>query len=100
VALEAAHIKWFQAGGPDIEVNGVALCTMHHKLFDRGAYSLDDTMQIQVSERAHGTSGFLDWLMAFHGKSIRLPQRPAYYPRPRFIEWHVKEVFQGPSRYT
>lgn len=25
IALEAAHIKWHQAGGPDVETNGVAL---------------------------------------------------------------------------
>jgi putative restriction endonuclease len=25
VALEAAHIKWHQAGGPDEESNGLAL---------------------------------------------------------------------------
>ncbi|NVM20280.1 MAG: HNH endonuclease [Desulfobacterales bacterium] len=99
VALEAAHIKWFQAGGPDNGVNGVALCTMHHKLFDRGAFSLDESMHIQVSERAHGSNGFKEWLMDFHGKKIHLPQRPSYYPKPQFVGWHVREVFQGPSRY-
>lgn len=26
VAIEAAHIKWHQAGGPDTEGNGVAIC--------------------------------------------------------------------------
>ncbi len=30
VALEAAHIKWHQAGGPDMEYNGIALCSLHH----------------------------------------------------------------------
>lgn len=38
VGLEAAHIRWHQAGGPDIEKNGVALCSLHHKLFDRGCW--------------------------------------------------------------
>lgn len=33
VGLEAAHIKWHQAGGPDRQDNGIALCSMHHKLF-------------------------------------------------------------------
>ena len=28
IALEAAHIKWFEAKGPDTENNGIALCTM------------------------------------------------------------------------
>jgi putative restriction endonuclease len=99
VALEAAHIKWSQAGGPDEEVNAVALCSLHHKLFDRGAFTLTDSMHMKVSERAHGSKGFNEWLMAFHGKLIRPPQRPTYYPEPTFIEWHVSEVFQGPSRY-
>nr|WP_019153513.1 HNH endonuclease [Robertmurraya massiliosenegalensis] len=39
VGVEAAHIKWHQAGGPDVEENGLALCTMHHKLFDRGVFT-------------------------------------------------------------
>ena len=36
VALEAAHIRWKQNGGPDTVPNGLALCTLHHKVFDRG----------------------------------------------------------------
>jgi putative restriction endonuclease len=66
VGLEAAHIKWYQAGGPDAEVNGIALCSLHHTLFDRGAFTLSDSMRIQVSERAHGSTGFQEWLMVFH----------------------------------
>src|SRR5262245_45412194 len=27
IGLEAAHIKWFQAGGPDAVPNGLSLCT-------------------------------------------------------------------------
>ena len=52
VALEAAHIKWRQAGGPDLEVNGVALCSLHHKLFDRGAFTLSNNLEILVSDEA------------------------------------------------
>jgi len=32
VALEAAHIKWHQAGGPDSEENGIALCASSEQL--------------------------------------------------------------------
>ena len=49
VALEAAHIKWHQAGGPDLEVNGLALCVLHQRLFDRGAFTLSKQLQIMVS---------------------------------------------------
>ncbi len=99
VALEAAHIKWHQAGGPDSEENGIALCALHHKLFDRGAFTVSPDLHIQVSDRAHGTQGFNEWLSAYHGKSLRQPQRPNFYPEPEFVQWHVREVFQGEARY-
>lgn len=98
VALEAAHIKWHQAGGPDIEVNGLALCSLHHKLFDRGVFTLSEHLEVLVSEYANGSVGFEEWLMRFHGRTINFPQRQSYYPQGNFIGWHVKEVFKGASR--
>ena len=98
VALEAAHIKWHQAGGPDEEVNGLALCSLHHKLFDRGAFTLSNELEILVSEDAHGTAGFQEWLMRFHGEKLNFPQRQIYYPNEDYTSWHVREVFQGEYR--
>jgi len=98
VAVEAAHIKWHQAGGPDLEQNGIALCSLHHKLFDRGVFTLNDSKVFQVAENAHGTHGMDEWLMRYHGQEIRQPQRPDYFPDEGFINWHVQEVFRGPAR--
>lgn len=98
VALEASHIKWQMADGPDAEVNGLALCSLHHKLFDRGAFTLSKQREILVSDDAHGTTGFQEWLMDFHGQKINFPQRRSYYPEEEFIGWHVREVFQGDYR--
>ena len=98
VALEAAHIKWHQAGGPDVEVNGLALCSLHHKLFDRGAFTLSNDLEILVSDDAHGSSGFHEWLMRFHGHKLNFPQRQTYYPSDSYTRWHVREVFQGEYR--
>ncbi len=98
IGLEAAHIKWHTAGGPDTETNGIALCALHHKLFDRGAFTLSDDMKIIVSDRANGSRGFKEWLMDFHGKTIKYPQRTAYIPHRDFTTWHVREVFHGQFR--
>jgi len=98
IALEAAHIKWHNAGGPDIEANGLALCTMHHKLFDRGALTISENLDVIVSDRAHGSQGFDDWLMRFHRQKINNPQRTTYLPDSVFRDWHVREVFQGYGR--
>lgn len=97
--LEAAHIKWHQAGGPDEEHNGLALCVIHHKLFDRGAYTLDRDLRLLVSRHLHGGNAFEVHCMAFHGKEVRRPHDPSHAPAQEFLRWHHKEVFQGPARY-
>ena len=98
VGLEAAHIKWHQADGPDTEENGLALCSLHHKLFDRGAFALSKQLEIRVSKDAHGSVGFEEWLMRFHGEKINFPQRQSFYPNASFIGWHFREVFKGNYR--
>lgn len=99
VGVEAAHIKWHQAGGPDIEENGLALCSMHHKLFDRGVFTINNENKMIVSQEAHGTHGFEEWLMRFHGSRIRKPIETGYEPNLEYVKWHIKEVFKGPERY-
>lgn len=94
IALDAAHIRWHQAGGPDIENNGLALCVLHHKTFDLGAFTLTDGVLL-VSDQANGTAGFDEALMAYHGKPIRPPQHPDWGPEPTHLEWHGREVFKG-----
>lgn len=99
VGIEAAHIQWHQAGGPDSEENGIALCALHHKLFDRGVFTITDQREMMVAEHAHGTHGFEEWLMRYHGQKIRMPIHPLYLPRASFLHWHSREVFKGPARF-
>jgi putative restriction endonuclease len=51
MGVEAAHIKWHQFGGPDVEANGFALCALHHALFDRGTFTVDPSGRIELSEQ-------------------------------------------------
>jgi hypothetical protein len=39
--------------GPDEKFNGLALCTLHHKLFDRGIFTLSDELNIVGTFRNH-----------------------------------------------
>lgn len=100
VGLEAAHVKWHQAHGPDTEENGLALCVLHHKLLDRGAWRLTDDYCFLASEQVHGSAGMDEWVLRFHGEELRAPVRPDYRVRSAFIQWHVREVFRGPGRYV
>lgn len=98
IALEAAHIKWHVAGGPDVETNGLALCSMHHKLFDLGAFTIGNDLLLRVSQKANGTTGLSEWLMTFHGISLRKAQSEKWRPSMEFLNWHREEVFHGPMR--
>ena len=98
VALEAAHIKWHGEDGPDVVVNGLALCSLHHELFDRGAFTLNYDLNILVSQDAKGNAGLYEWLKRFHGEKLNLPQWQFYYPDENFTRWHFREVFKGEYR--
>jgi putative restriction endonuclease len=68
IGVEAAHIKWYQAGGPDVEQNGLALCTLHHKAFDLGAFTVCSDFRVAFSQELAG-SAQIEWLLAFHGRT-------------------------------
>ena len=98
IGIEAAHIKWHMAAGPDTPQNGMALCALHHKLFDRGVFTLSDQLAIKVSEQVETAStGFEEWLAQFDNREIYFPSEPSYYPHEDFTEWHRKQVFKGPA---
>ncbi|RKU07824.1 hypothetical protein C6503_24175 [Candidatus Poribacteria bacterium] len=97
IAIEAAHIKWHSAEGPDIPRNGMALCALHHKLFDRGVFTLSDQLAIKVSEQVDPASpGFEEWLGRFKGRDIYFPSEP-YLPDAAYVQWYTKQVFKGES---
>lgn len=98
LALEAAHVRWHAAGGPDDVENGLALCTLHHKVFDRGAISLDGEWRVLVSEDVHGQTGLDELLLRYRGQAIRSPQSSYRRPARVHTRWHVREVFRGPAR--
>jgi putative restriction endonuclease len=97
VALEAAHIKWHQAGGPDRPENGLALCAIHHKAFDRGAIGISDALTILVSCHLHGEK-VQDWFQAFNGRTLLMPTRKEWIPNAQYVKWHYREVFRGPAQ--
>ena len=94
VALEAAHIRWHEARGPDDVRNGLALCALHHRLFDRGVFTLSLDRKVIVAKVATG-SGFDSSLGQFDSKPIILPAIADELPDPTFLKWHSCEVFNS-----
>ena len=94
LAVEAAHIMWHQAGGPDRVSNGIGLCSLHHKLLDRGAFTLSPAFEIVVSDLVNGGPATQEALMRFHGTEMKLPRKSVSRPDATFVEWHRREVFR------
>jgi putative restriction endonuclease len=99
IGLEAAHIKWFQAAGPDVVPNGIALCSLHHKVFDLGAFTiLPENYQMVFSQHLNGSDETAGRILAYHGASLILPQSSDYLPQREYLDWHRRQVFKSPER--
>ncbi len=97
--LEAAHIQWFTADGPDVESNGMAMCALHHKIFDLGAFTVEpDNLSIVFSQNLQLGDATRSQLLSYHGAGIIGPQSTAYAPQRAYLDWHAKEVFKAPGR--
>ena len=97
IGIEAAHIKWHMAHGPSTTNNGLALCSLHHKLFDRGVFTLNTERRILVSKHARGGPSTKRWLTKVSGKRLHLPDDPGDQPRDAYVAWHGREVFRKPA---
>lgn len=93
VAVEAAHIRMKSKDGPNAVTNGLALCSLHHKLFDSGAFFIDEEYKIHVSYRFGGND--VDAMLDYDGCKIRLPRDPDCQPDPQFLAWQEKELFKA-----
>jgi putative restriction endonuclease len=95
LALEAAHIRWVQAGGPDARNNGIACCCLHHQAFDRGAISVADDLSILVSTRLHGHGKLDELFLCLSQRPLGKPAHTTARPRREYLRWHREQVFRG-----
>lgn len=95
LALEAAHIRWVQAGGPDALNNGLACCCLHHQAFDRGAISVADDLSILVSARLHGHGKLDEQFLRLSHRPLGKPAHMNARPSHEYLSWHRKQVFRG-----
>ncbi len=97
--LEAAHIQWHHVGGPDIESNGLALCALHHKLFDLGAFTIEPAEhRVIFSQHAMAGDRSQQGELRHHGQRLLAPQQADKRPAPPFLAWNQKNVFKAPAR--
>ncbi|HUG85746.1 MAG TPA: HNH endonuclease [Euzebya sp.] len=87
VGLDAAHVRWWNAEGSDTAGNGLAMCALHHRLFDRGMFGFDPTdRRVRTSPRFTSTTG---WASMDH--AVVVPERIA---RENLV-WQITNVFKA-----
>ena len=97
--IEAAHIQWHHVGGPDVVQNGLALCSLHHKLFDLGVFCIEtEGRRIVFSQHAIDGQRGLAGELRLHGRPMLPPQDPTFVPDERFLKWNWTNVFKRPER--
>lgn len=94
VGIEAAHVRWFTFGGPDSPDNGLALCSLHHKLLDRGVLGLADSETVVVSDAYATVSEAGRLVYDLHGRRLR-PRPGTALPAMEHVGWHRDQVFKG-----
>ncbi|MFE1444717.1 phosphorothioated DNA-binding restriction endonuclease [Streptomyces olivaceoviridis] len=99
VGLEAAHVRWWAFGGPDETENGLCLCALHHKLFDKGVLGVGDDHRIVVSQRFVGHSpAAREHVIALAGRPLIGPQPGSRPVAAAHRDWHARQVFHGEPR--
>jgi putative restriction endonuclease len=95
--LIASHIiPWAQR--PDLRVNprnGLCLCALHDRAFDRGLLAVEPTFVICVStrlERYLPQEVVEQMFIRFRATSISLPEK--FKPEPDFLTYHFANIFQ------
>lgn len=93
--VEAAHIiGWREPGGIAAVVNGLALCAIHHRAYDRNLLGIDPTGTVHIGERLlKEIDGPMlkAGLQGFHGATILQPSREEHRPDPDRLETRFKE---------
>jgi len=81
--LDAAHIVGdLEPRGEAVVSNGLSLCTIHHRAFDRSLVGVSPDYRVRVSERLleDDDGPMLELLKGFHDEPIVVPERRAWRP--------------------
>ena len=97
IGLEAAHIHWHAYGGTSEVRNGLALCVLHHKLFDLGSFTVGEDLRVSVSGYLTGRGKEMA-IGQYDGGRLYVPTGldDSLKPALEYLRWHRNEVFISP----
>jgi putative restriction endonuclease len=90
--IDAAHIVPVSENGSDETMNGIALCGLHHRAYDRALITMDVQYQVQISSTRKtyltqiGHHGGMTKFQSDLRAVINVPPTPSDRPHPKYIK--------------
>jgi putative restriction endonuclease len=94
-AVEAAHIIPWNIAHNDDPRNGMALCGLHHWIFDQGMVSVTEDYHIRVSPAASDETAAAEPLLSLEAREIQRPAEHILWPAKKALEWHYANIFRS-----
>lgn len=79
--VDACHIVPFSVSHDDTVGNGITLCPNLHRAFDRGLIFINENYEVEINSNFVENKNSSYNIRQFHGKKIKLPDNPKYYPK-------------------
>jgi putative restriction endonuclease len=71
--------------------NGICLCALHDKAFDKGYLTIDNNYRVKLSKKVKKDEKLYDFLKDSEGKKIGTPIRKK--PLEEYLEYHQNNIF-------
>jgi putative restriction endonuclease len=88
-------VRWHSQQGPDEIANALALCALHHALFDLGVVGITEDRRICVSSLYVARSQAGQAVDALAGKPLLTPRPNQPIVDIVYVSWHHRQVFKG-----
>ncbi len=99
-SVAAAHIVPWSYSHNDDPRNGMALCGLHHWIFDQGLVTVTPEYTIKVSPILALNEQHAGPVLALDGKAIYTPADRILWPARIALRWHMHTIFRPVSPHT
>ena len=99
-SVAAAHIVPWSHSHNDDPRNGIALCGLHHWVFDQGLIVITSEYTIKISPVLALEEQYTEPLLMLDGTEIFKPFDRILWPARVALRWHIDNIFRSANPYT